>query len=197
MTPETQKSAAFEETVLPLRQELYAQAMRLTRNERDAEDLVQDTMLKALAAWSSFRPDSNCRSWCYRILTNTFITGFRRRCTEQRALRQTPEELRRMTSSATRRAAESPEAAVTNAGFGDEVVAALGALSPEFREVLMLHHVQGRSYKEIGRITGSPLGTVMSRLHRARQAMRLLLEPYAGAAGIGLSPAAEPLQLVA
>jgi RNA polymerase sigma-70 factor (ECF subfamily) len=191
MMPNTANiTPSFEQQVLCLRPELHALALRYTRNERDAEDLVQDTFLKAFVAWETFVPRGSCRSWCYRILTNTFITGYRRRSTELRAAQREPEELRRLTSAATRRAAENVETNVTRDQFGDEVLAAMDELSGEFREVLELHYVQGRSYRDIARITRCPMGTVMSRLHRARRSLRARLDTYATAVGIH---ATEPL----
>lgn len=175
----------FETEVLPLRGELLGAALRFTRNARDAEDLVQETLLKSFAAWHTFLPGSSARSWCHRILRNTFITGYRRRVTEQRAANEEPEELRRLTSAGSRRAAEDPESVAVRAQLGDEVQGALSGLSGEFREVLELHYVQGRSYREIARITHVPMGTVMSRLHRARRNLRETLRGYADAQGIG------------
>lgn len=180
--------ASFENDVLPLAGELYAAALRFTRNERDAEDLVQETMLKAYAAWDSFVPGGSARSWCHRILRNTFITGYRRRVTELRAAREEPEELRRITSAGSRRAAEDPESAAVREQLGDEVLEAMSSLSLEFREVLELHYLQGRSYRDIARITRTPMGTVMSRLHRARRTLRDSLRSYADSHGIGASP---------
>lgn len=193
---QTQKNTApsFELHVLTLRPELYGLALRYTHNERDAEDLVQETLLKAFVAWKTFVPRGSCRSWCYRILTNTFITGYRRRSTELRAAQREPEELRCLTSAGSRRAAENPEVNVIREQFGDEVLEAMGELSSEFREVLELHYVQGRSYRDIARITGSPMGTVMSRLHRARRYLRTRLDTYATTIGINSAqPANQPL----
>ncbi len=183
----------FEATILCLRDELYSAAMRYTRNERDAEDLVQETLLKAYAAWHTFVPGGSARSWCHRILRNTFITGYRRRSTEVRAAQQEPDEMWRLTSSASRRAAEDPESAVIRDQLGDEVLGAMQELSTEFREVLELHYVQGRSYRDIARITRCPMGTVMSRLHRARRNLRETLRDYAGRQGIDTTAAPAPL----
>lgn len=186
MMPTTHAPApSFEQLILHLRPELLAAAMRYTRNERDAEDLVQETLLKAYAAWHSFVPGSSARSWCHRILRNTFITGYRRRATEVRAAQRSPDELCRLTSAGSRHAAEDPESSVIRDQLGDEVLEAIGGLSGEFREVLELHYVQGRSYRDIARITCSPMGTVMSRLHRARRNLRHVLRDYADRQGIG------------
>jgi len=190
LNPTSQETGTFEQTVLSLRPELLAAAMRYTHNERDAEDLVQETLLKAFAAWHTFVPGGSARSWCHRILRNTFITGYRRRVTEVRAAQQEPEELRRLTSAASRRAAEDPESCVIRGQLGDEVLLAMRELSGEFREVLELHYMHGRSYRDISRITRSPMGTVMSRLHRARRTLRKTLLDYAGREGI---TAAAPL----
>jgi len=188
MIPNKKNAAPnFEQHVLKLRPELYGLAMRYTHNDRDAEDLVQETMLKAFVAWKSFVPRGSCRSWCYRILTNTFITGYRRRSTEMRAAQQESEELRCLTSAASRRAAENPELNVVREQLGDEVLQAMDELSGEFREVLELHYVQGRSYRDIARITSSPMGTVMSRLHRARRSLRSRLGTYAPTVGINVT----------
>ncbi|MFH2010893.1 MAG: sigma-70 family RNA polymerase sigma factor [bacterium] len=191
MQTENRSNSSYDQHVLAMRPELYAMALRYTHNERDAEDLVQETLLKAFVAWDSFVPRGSCRSWCYRILRNTFITGYRRRSTELRAAQREPEELRSLTSAATRRAAEDPEASVVRDQLGDEVLAALDELSGEFREVLELHYVQGRSYRDISRITSCPMGTVMSRLHRARRSLRNRLETYA--AGLGIQATPQPL----
>jgi len=190
MQNEKKTAPSYEQHVLTLRPELYGLALRYTHNERDAEDLVQETLLKAFVAWKTFVPRGTCRSWCYRILTNTFITGYRRRSTELRAVQQEPEELRCLTSAGSRRAAESPELNVVRDQFGDEVLEAMAELSGEFREVLELHYLQGRSYRDIARITRSPMGTVMSRLHRARRSLRSRLDTYAVTVGINV---AQPL----
>lgn len=181
---------SFETAVLPLQRELHGIALHYTRNARDAEDLVQETLLKAFSAWDSFVPGSSARSWCYRILRNSFITGYRRRVTERKAAAEEPEELRRLTSAGSRRAAEDPESAALRDQLGDEVQGALEELSGEFREALELHYVHGRSYREIARITRVPMGTVMSRLHRARRSMRDSLRAYADTQGIGTAAAA-------
>lgn len=188
----THSIPSYQALVLGLRPELFAAALRYTRNEGDAEDLVQETLLKAYVAWSSFIPGASARGWCHRILRNTFISGYRRRVTEVRAARLEGEELRRLTSAGSRRAAEHPEAALEREQVGDEVAAALVDLPAEQRQVLELYHLRGLSYRDIAQALRLPLGTVMSRLHRGRRALRERLEAYARTQGIGSRRAAPP-----
>lgn len=185
---------SFEAAVLPLRRDLLGMAFRYTSNRRDAEDLVQDTLLKAYLAWNHFEVEGNARPWCQRILRNTFISRYRRRFLEARTLAREPGRLEAMMSAGSRHAAEDPETQLLFGQFGDELASALRGLSDDFREVLLRYHVDGASYEEIARDLEIPLGTVMSRLHRARQALRGQLTAYAGDRGIGRTAAgAEPL----
>lgn len=180
------KREEFEKQVLSYCGDLYSIAMRYVRNEKDAEDLVQETLMRALAAWESFQRGTNCRAWLLRILTNSFINEYRKLRKERDWVgRDEP-----IISPARRYAAKDPEGAIHSGLIGDEVFEALTRLPMEFREVVVLADLDGMSYKEISRAIGCPLGTVMSRLHRARRLLETSLSGYAKEMGIGRALAA-------
>jgi len=163
----------FEREVLARRGQLFGAALRMTGCRAQAEDLVQEAVMRAWTFWHRFQPGTNGRAWMHRILTNTFINGYRRRRREREILGEIKRDVR---------AAEVWERgvdAVPGEGLGDEVTAALATLPHEFRQVLMLVDLRGRSYKDAADIIGCPIGTVMSRLHRARRAMKQQLAAYA------------------
>jgi RNA polymerase sigma-70 factor (ECF subfamily) len=173
---------SFEQQALPHVGELYGAAVRMSRNPRDAEDLVQETYLRAYAAWDRFIPGSNVRAWLFRILTNSFINGHRERA---RAARFGEERLRRACfSDERRRCVEDPERTLVESRLGDEVQAALAALPTEFRAAVVLADLHDFSYREIAEQLGIPVGTVMSRLHRGRRLLQARLASYARACGI-------------
>ena len=164
----------FEQTTLQYLDDLYSTGLRLCRNERDAEDLVQETYLKAFKYFHQYTPGTNCRAWLFRILRNTFINTYRRKVKEREILqRQESGSLQKSlicVDSVER--FSNPEQRIIYSGLGDDVMRALDALPEEFRMVVVLSDLQGFSYKEIARIMDTPIGTVMSRLFRARRLLR-------------------------
>jgi len=174
------KRDSFEQQALGHVGELYATALRYARDEKDAEDLVQETLLRAYAAWEQFQQGTNCRAWLFRILTNNYINEYRRLHKERRWLTWSDP----LVSPFRRRAARDPEGVLFERLLGDEVVAALGALPDEFRNVVVLADLQGLSYREIAERLECPLGTVMSRLHRGRRLLEGSLQDYARRQGI-------------
>ena len=172
----------FEDLVLPHRAELYACALRYTRNPGDAEDLVQEALMRAFAAWGRFIPGSNARAWVFRILTNSFINTCRRRKRQRRFATETPQDAERALYGSVRpRVARDPEAALMASQLSDDVVRALDGLADEYREVVMLADLAGARYRDISEQLDVPIGTVMSRLFRARRQLESQLGEFAAA----------------
>jgi RNA polymerase sigma-70 factor (ECF subfamily) len=166
----------YNEEILPCVPDLSRTALRLTRGHALADDLVQETLTRAWQARASFQPGTNARAWTRRILFNTYINHYRKRKREREAL----EELRNMSRWTSR---------ARHDGFGDEVVAALGSLQPEFREAVELVDLRDLSYQDAADRLECPVGTVMSRLHRGRKRLRKALEEYAIDRGVVRSAA--------
>ncbi len=167
---------------------LYSAALRMTRNPSDAEDLVQETYLKAYRAFGSFQEGTNLKAWLYRILTNTFINSYRarRRRPEQTELDEV-EDLylyRRLGGLEAVSAGRSAEEEVLEHFTEGEVKSALESLPEAFRMAVLLADVEGFSYKEIAEILDVPIGTVMSRLHRGRRALQKALHDFGTARGL-------------
>lgn len=180
------KNEGFEETALTHLDELYATALRYTKNEKDAEDLVQETFIKAYTNWHRFEQGTNCRAWLFTILTNTFINKYRRKKKEREILNA--DDLRPIEENFFDRERtefyNSPERESVQKSFTSELQAALEQLSDEFRTVVVLADLNDFSYKEIAHILDCPVGTVMSRLFRGRKMMRELLVETAYERGI-------------
>ncbi len=174
--------AQFAELAMEHMSSLYTAALRMTRNPADAEDLVQETYLKAYRAFHTFQAGTNLKAWLYRILTNTFINIYRakKRRPEQTDIEDV-EELylyRRLGGLEAATAGRSAEDEVLERFTDDEVKAAVESLPDSFRIAVLLADVEGFSYKEIADIMDIPIGTVMSRLHRGRRALQKALFGY-------------------
>ena len=163
----------FEEQVRPHIAQLYPAALRLTRNPADAEDLVQDTLAKAYARYDQFTPGTNLRAWLHRILATTFINAYRKRKREPAiAPGADPHADWTPGSDPLAGPARSAEAEALDKLTDAGLIAALRDLPPEFRTAIWLADVEGYPYREVAQIMGTPVGTVMSRLHRGRGKLR-------------------------
>ena len=165
---------------------LYATALRLTRSPADAEDLVQDTFLKVQRFHAHFEAGTNLRAWLFKILTNTFINKYRRQTRERNVLDGIDQEPvgEGVMSSDSLRALTEPDANALRPIFAREIQNALDALPDEYRSIILLADVEELSYKEIADVIGCPIGTVMSRLHRARKLVQKQLVEHARSLGI-------------
>ena len=175
------RKGSFAATVLPHREELLAAALRYTRNLADAEDLVQDTLARALGAWSRFEPGSNCRAWLFRILTNGFISGYRRRRRHNRFTHETGDDAVAAFYGESFERVGNPQEQLLTDALGDEVEAALAELGEDYLKVVVLADLRGTRYREIASELGMPIGTVMSRVFRARRQLEERLRDYAAA----------------
>ena len=165
----------FEETALQYKDELYKSALRMTRNEIEAEDLVQETFLRAYRFFNKFEKGTSMKAWLLKILKNTFINKFN----EQSKMPEYIDFEQLKFYEEEPIDPNDPEEDIIYRLFDDEVMKSVHALPGEFRDVIILSDVQGFSYKEVSEILGCPIGTVMSRLHRGRKLLRKSLYEYA------------------
>lgn len=179
----------FTSEALPYLDQMYGAAMKMARNPQDAQDLVQDTFMKAFAAFGRFEAGTNLKAWLYRIMTNTYINTYRKK--QREPYLGVVEELEDWqmggAESTTAAASRSAEAEALDNTPAPVVTAALNALPEDFRIVVYLADVEGFSYQEIADMVERPIGTVMSRLHRGRAKLRLQLSEYAHEQGIGIA----------
>jgi len=183
---EAERTRRFETDALQYLDQLYAAAMRMTRNPADAEDVVQETFAKAYASFHQFTPGTNLKAWLYRILTNTYINSYRKKQREPQLSdgeNVEDEQLARAESHTSSGLKSAETVALENLPDSD-VKDALQQLAPDFRLAVFLADVEGFSYKEIAEIMGTPIGTVMSRLNRGRTQLRKLLGDYARERGV-------------
>jgi RNA polymerase sigma-70 factor, ECF subfamily len=179
LTPDSDLTATFMRDVTPLLGALHRQALRMTRNHADAEDLVQDTMLKAYTNFHTFREGTNLSSWLYRILTNHYINGYRKRRRQpaQCSTEGITDQQLAMHAQHTSRGLRSAEDEALEALPDNAIKAAMQALPEQFRMVVYYADVEGLRCREIAMLMDTPVGTVISRLHRGRQQLRNLLTP--------------------
>ncbi len=180
------EAEAFESLALSFMDQLYAAALRMTRNPADAEDLVQETYAKAFAGRDKFTTGTNLKAWLYRIQTNAFINTYRKKQREpQRSDAESVEDWQiARAASHTSTGLVSAEQAALDAIGDMDIREALAELPDDFRLAVYLSDVEGFAYKEIAEIMDTPVGTVMSRLHRGRKMLRELLAEYAAERGI-------------
>ncbi len=170
---------SFELACLPHQAELFGVAMRICRDPDTAKDLVQETLLRAMCAWSSFQPGSNLRAWLFRILTNSFINGYRKRRRHQRFATERPGDALAALYGRDQDGTDDLTDELYGEELCDEVKTALGRLGPEYRDVVERADLRGEKYKDIADALEVPIGTVMSRLFRARRVLESELAGFA------------------
>ncbi len=185
-----QDHVEFEQVAMPQADALYGAALRMTRNPTQAEDLVQETLMRAYRFWHRFEQGTNIKAWLFRIQTNIFINRYRKKQTEQQVLddRQIDDLLHRFAAEESTFLPPDTRDAFLKRVVGDEVMQALDDLPFEFRMTVLLADMHDLSYKEIAEVLDCPVGTVMSRLHRARKLLQARLFEYAVERGVIEAP---------
>lgn len=181
----------FQDEALPMLDSLYGAALRMTRNPADAQDLVQDTMLRAYRAFRSFEPGTNLKAWLFRIMTNAYINTYRRKQREPRKVSSDEVEefdLYQTLKDHDTSWDETPENIVLDALVDSDIIEAIDALPEQFRMAVILSDIEGFSYAEMAQIMDVPMGTVMSRLHRGRKQLQERLWEKARERGIVRGP---------
>jgi RNA polymerase sigma-70 factor (ECF subfamily) len=182
--------AEFEEIAMPHADALFGAAMRMTRDRNQAEDLVQETLLRAFRFWHKFQRGTNIKAWLFRIQTNIFINRYRKKQNESKVMddRQVDDMLDRMAVEEVQHIPTNVREDFLKQVLGDEVVEALDKLPFDFRMTVLLADMHDFSYKEIAEVLECPVGTVMSRLHRARKMLQAQLFQYAVDRGVVHAP---------
>jgi len=170
-----QDDGEFERQVRPYVAQLHSAAMRLTRNTSDAEDLVQETLARAYQAFGQFAPGTNLRAWLHKILSNTFINAYRRAKREPLLAQAAERDAWQDAADPFTPVARSAESEALDRMTDSEVLRALRDLPDDFKTAIYLADIEGYPYREVARIMGTPIGTVMSRLHRGREKLRARL----------------------
>jgi RNA polymerase sigma-70 factor (ECF subfamily) len=187
---QTELSTRFEREAVPLRDIMYRHALRMSRNHSDAEDLVQEAMMKGYAGFHAFRPDTNLRAWLLRILINSYISDYRKK--RRQPVQYSTEEVteQRLVDTYARSPAglRSAEDHALDSLPDNDIKSAMQALPRQFRDVVYYADVEGLRYQEIAALTNTPTGTVASQLHRGRRQLRRLLGGGVGAAGTETMP---------
>lgn len=177
--PSERPHQAFETACLPHHGELHGVAMRICRKPDMAKDLVQDTLIRAMTAWDSFQPGSNLRAWLFRIMTNAFINGYRKRQFRQRTETERRGDALIALYGRDQDRTDDLEVLLVADELCDEVKTALDQLSPAHRDIVERAYLRCETYRDIANALGVPIGTVMSRLYRARRVLKTALAGFA------------------